>query len=35
VTGRATPTHKPGAYYEDAEFQPAVTFTPTPDKKRR
>jgi hypothetical protein len=34
TAGRPTPTQKPGAYYEPKEFQPAVTWTPTPSKKR-
>jgi hypothetical protein len=34
VTPSATKTHKPGAYYEDSEFAPATTFTPTPTKKK-
>ncbi len=29
-----TPTHKPGAYYEPQDFQPAVTWTPTPNRRR-
>lgn len=29
TSGRPTPTHKPGAYYEDEQYRPAVTFTPT------
>ena len=32
--GRPTPTHKPGAYYEPSDYRPAVTWTPTPDKRR-
>ena len=32
--GRPTPTRKPGAYYEPSDYRPAVTWTPTPDKRR-
>lgn len=30
-----TPTRKPGVYYEDADFRPAVTWTPIPEKPAR
>lgn len=35
TAGRPTPTRKPGVYYEEKDFRPAVTNTPTPTKGPR
>ena len=29
---KPTPTHRPGVYYEEPDYRPATTFTPTPPR---